>query len=90
MLSLLFASKIGAVGAKILGGAAIVKAAPIVVPVVCVVACVGVTVAGAKYFAKKLPAINPSPVGGCDCCAYYDDEHEDNHNDTNSDDINEE
>jgi hypothetical protein len=68
MTSLLFASKIGAIGAKVLGGAALVKAAPIVVPVVCVVACVGVTVAGARYLAKKLPIPAGVIADECEHC----------------------
>ncbi|MCL2187768.1 MAG: hypothetical protein FWC16_01905 [Defluviitaleaceae bacterium] len=53
MTSLLFASKAGAIGAKFLTGAAIAKAAPIVVPVACAVVCVGVTIAGVRYLTKK-------------------------------------
>ena len=59
MKSLLFASKFGAIGAKFLTGAAIVKAAPFVVPIACAVVCVSATVAGAKYLSKKLSAIEP-------------------------------
>ena len=52
MTSLLF-SKFGVIGVKILSGAAIVKAAPFVLPITCAAVCVGVTIAGAKHFSKK-------------------------------------
>ena len=59
MKSILFASKFGTIGAKFLTGAAIVKAAPFVVPVACAVVCMTATIAGAKYFSKKLSLIEP-------------------------------
>ena len=59
MTSLLFASKFGVIGAKILTGAAIVKAAPFLVPIACAAVCVGATVAGAKHISKKLSSKNP-------------------------------
>ena len=54
MKSLLFASKFGILGAKLLTGAAIIKATPFVLPIACAVVCVGATIAGAKYLSKKL------------------------------------
>ena len=59
MTSLLFASKFGAIGAKFLTGAAIVKATPFVVPIACAVVCVGATITGAKYLSKKLSSNEP-------------------------------
>ena len=59
MTGLLFASKFGAFGAKILTGAALVKAAPFLVPIACAAVCVGATVAGAKHLSKKLSSSNP-------------------------------
>ena len=59
MKSILFASKFGAIGAKFLTRAAIVKAAPFVVTVACAVVCVTATIAGAKFLSKKLSSIEP-------------------------------
>jgi len=53
MSGLLFGTKIGTIGAKILGGAAIAKAAPFVVPIACAAVCVTATIAGARYLTKK-------------------------------------
>ena len=64
MASLLFASKIGA---KILAGATIAKAVPIVVPVACAAACMGITIAGAKYLSKKFQAKKFARGSKCTC-----------------------
>ena len=53
MTGLLLASKFGAFGAKILTGAALVKAAPFVVPIACAAVCVTATIAGAKHLSKR-------------------------------------
>jgi len=72
MTSLLF-SKFGAIGIKILSGAAIVKAAPFVVPIACVAVCVGVTIAGAKHLSKKqsVKEFADASLHQCDC---FDDD----------------
>jgi len=73
MKNLLFALKSGTIGAKLLTGASIVKAAPFVVPVACAVVCVGATVAGAKYLSKKLSSKEPDDISLYQCADFEDD-----------------
>ena len=73
MKSLLFASKLGVLGAKLLTGAAIIKAAPFVVPIACAVVCVGATVAGARYLSKKLSAKESDDDSLYQCVDFEDD-----------------
>jgi|GEM_PF-1599582 len=75
MTSLLL-SKLGVIGVKVLSGAAIVKAAPFIVPIACAAVCVGTTIAGAKYLSKKLSAKDAVNVALLPC-AYFDDEYAD-------------
>jgi hypothetical protein len=86
MVSLLFASNIGAIGTKILTGAALVKAAPFVVPIACVAVCVGATIAGAKYLSKKLSA-KESADDTLNQCACFDDDYADEYSITDDADI---
>jgi len=83
MASLLFVTKIGAIGAKILGGAAIVKAAPFIVPIACAAVCVTATVAGARYLAKKKSKKEYADASR-HRCASFADERADDHADENS------
>jgi len=72
MTSLLF-SKFGVIGVKILSGAAIVKAAPFVMPIACAAVCVGVTIAGAKHLSKKMSAKEFADAS-LHPCDYFDDD----------------
>ncbi|MCL2217746.1 MAG: hypothetical protein FWB91_12115 [Defluviitaleaceae bacterium] len=81
-------SKIGAIGVKVLSGAAFVKAAPFVLPVACAAVCVGVTIAGAKHMSKMLlaKALVDASLHQCD---FFDDEYADEDNLSDDKDINE-
>jgi len=83
MSGLLFGTKIGAIGAKILGGAAIVKAAPFIVPVACAAVCVTATIAGARYLTKKKSKKKYADASR-HRCASFADERADDYTDENS------
>jgi len=83
MSGLLFGTKIGAIGAKILGGAAIVKAAPFIVPIACAAVCVTATIAGARYLTKKKSKKKYADASR-HRCASFADERTDDHADENS------
>jgi len=83
MSSLLFGTKIGALGAKILGGAAIVKAAPFIVPIACAAVCVTATIAGARYLTKKKSKKKYADASR-HRCTYFMDERADGYADENS------
>ena len=73
MASLLFGTKIGTIGAKILGGAAIVKAAPFIVPVACAAVCVTATIAGARYLTKKKSKKKYADASRRRCASFADE-----------------
>jgi len=83
MSGLLFGTKIGAIGAKILGGAAIVKAAPFVVPIACAAVCVTATIAGARYLTKKKSKKKYADASRRRCASFAD-ERANSHDDENS------
>jgi len=87
MSSLLFGTKIGTIGAKILGGAAIVKAAPFIVPIACAAVCVTATIAGARYLTKKKSKKKYADASRHRCTSFVDeraDDHADDHTGENS------
>jgi len=73
MASLLFGTKIGSIGAKILGGAAIVKVAPFIVPVACAAVCVTATIAGARYLTKKKSKKKYADASRHRCASFVDE-----------------
>jgi len=83
MSGLLFGTKISAIGAKILGGAAIVKAAPFVVPIACAAVCVTATIAGARYLTKKKSKKKYADASRRRCASFVD-ERVDGHADEDS------
>jgi len=83
MSGLLFGTKIGAFGAKILGGAAIVKAAPFIVPIACAAVCVTATIAGARYLTKKKSKKKYADASRRRCASFMD-ERTDGYVDENS------
>jgi len=83
MSSLLFGTKIGTIGAKILGGAAIVKAAPFIVPIACAAVCVTATIAGARYLTMKKSKKKYADASRRRCASFMD-ERTDGHADENS------
>jgi len=83
MSGLLFGAKISAIGAKILGGATIVKAAPFIVPVACAAVCVTATIAGARYLTKKKSKKKYADASRHRCASFVD-ERADGHADVNS------
>jgi len=89
MSGLLFGTKIGAIGAKILGGAAIVKAAPFIVPIACAAVCVTATIAGARYITKKKSKKKYTDASRHQCASFVDERADDYTDENNiSDDSN--
>ena len=83
MSGLLFGTKIGTIGAKIFGGAAIVKTAPFIVPIACAAVCVTATIAGARYLTKKKSKRKYADASRRRCASFAD-ERVDVHADENS------
>jgi len=91
MSGLLFGSKIGAIGTKILGGAAIAKAAPFIVPIACAAVCVTATIAGARYLTKKKSKKKYADASRHRCTSFVDeraDGHADESNLSDDTDLN--